>query len=80
MKRFILPILFALVGCGSLNADYVRADRANYDTIAPVVSEYLSGNIVPPTGDMKNLLESKLVLWNARIAAAEASLVEDEAE
>lgn len=80
MKRFILPLMFVLclVGCGSLHADYVAADRANYDAIAPVVSAYIHGDTVPPTSDRKDFLESKLVLWNARIAAAEEALAAEE--
>lgn len=82
MKRFLLPILFALalVGCGSLNADYVRADRANYDAIAPIVSGYVHDTLVPPTDNLREVYEAKLVLWNARIAAAEKALAEAEEE
>lgn len=71
---FFLILAFFLVGCGSLNETYVQADRANYDVIAPIVSSYINGTIVPPTSSDKDYLESRLVLWNARITSAEEAL------
>ena len=39
MKKFLLLLIVSCgVGCGSLHADYISKDRADYDAMQPCIS------------------------------------------
>ena len=72
MKR-LLVLLALVTGCGSLHADYVRQDRANYETLAPVVRRLIQeSDVLDP--DEEADVEDRLNGWDARTSAAVKSL------
>lgn len=65
MKYLLCLVL--LTGCGSLDAAYVKQDRANYETLAPRVRELLDKTDIFPA-DEEDDIRDRLNGWDARSA------------
>lgn len=74
MKRLLLGLVLA--GC-SLNADYVRQDRNNYETLAPVVRRYIEDTSIYPPEKEDDILD-RLEAWDAWSSAGMRSINERE--
>lgn len=73
-------LLLLTVGCGSLHKDYVAADRATYDVVAPAVEKWLEkepGNVCETPQDVQDW-KLKLRSWGFRLAEAEKLILEEE--
>jgi hypothetical protein len=77
MKQLLLACLL-LAGCGSLNAQYVQADRKLFDSIAAEYSSVYVESLPPPDLDaeQRETRARTLRLWQARLVEAEAALTE----
>jgi hypothetical protein len=71
MKKLIL-ILF-LTGCCTLNQDYVRQDRKDFDTFTPRIEKMIDDTTLY-TGAQKEDMRDRLKARNLRITEAEALL------
>jgi hypothetical protein len=75
MKRF-LSVLILTVGCGSLQADYVAADRATYKAMKPCIDAGIAA-----VGTMEGKAYKLLVdSWDGRLVAAEEKIKKQEAK
>lgn len=74
MKKLLFAVAL-LVGCGSVNRQYVEADRKLYDAIANEYVAALTTQLVIDD-DGRELRERTIRLWEARLIEAEASLAE----
>jgi hypothetical protein len=74
MKRF-LAILLLASGC-SLHADYVRQDRANYETWAPLIRRYVAETDIYSSTFEQDQLD-RLEAWDAWTTAGVASIDSD---
>ena len=61
-------ILLLMSGC-TLHGDYVKQDRANYETLAPVVSKMLTETKLYDE-DFKDDIRDRLASWDAWTLAA----------
>ena len=75
MKKY-LCILILLVGCGSLHEDYVKQDRANYETLAPVISSLLAESKKMSAADKADV-EDRLQGWDTKTTAALESIAKE---
>jgi len=75
-KYLLLLICFLISGCGTLNADYVRADRDTFNAIAPSFKKYVEADESLTDDQVRDRLLT-LDTWNKRIERGE-NLVEDE--
>lgn len=85
MKHLVLVLAMLCAGCGTLNQQYVEADRADFDIFAPMIRVWLTqepGVALDPyitePEDYIDILELKLRSREARIEAAEKLLLEQE--
>lgn len=67
MKRYVWTLVL-LAGCCSLNENYIRQDRANYETLAPRVRKMLV-TTTEYDDDQKQDIEDRLQGWDASSAA-----------
>jgi hypothetical protein len=70
----ILVIATTTMGCGSLHADYVAADRETYTFAAPKLTEWAGTQ----DDEWKGIVKNKLTSWEARVERAEKKLEEEE--
>lgn len=70
MKYLILCAAFMLAGCGSIAKEYVGADRATFEAIAPEYLEYVKAD-ESLDEDAKKLREANVDSWEYRIIQAE---------
>ena len=69
----LLPLLSQLTGCSAQTApppDYVAADRATYEAVAPEYTAYVHADPALDD-DAKVMRDRTLATWDARIRAAE---------
>ena len=78
MKKY-LCILVLFVGCGNLHEDYVKQDRANYETLAPVISSLLAESKKMSENDKADV-QDRLEGWDAKTTAALESIAKDKAK
>ena len=78
MKKLLFCCLILFSGC-SLNENYVRQDRANFETLAPRIRKMMT-TTTEYDESQKGDIEDRLQLWKARITQAEAALKEDDSE
>jgi hypothetical protein len=77
MNRFFALILLILISGCSLHEDYVRQDRANYETLAPVVRKLLDTSD-HYDDDFEKDIEDRLNSWDAWSSSAIASIESDQ--
>lgn len=70
MKYLILCATLLLAGCGSIAKEYVSADRATFEAIAPEYLEYVKADDKLDE-DAKKLREANIDSWEYRILQAE---------
>ena len=68
-------MLSTSVGCGSLQEDYVAADRETYDYAQPKLEEWAKQKGDP---EWEEIVKVKGTAWDARITRAEKKLKEAE--
>lgn len=76
----LMLMLVLLVGCGSLHQDYVEADSANYDVVAPAIGKWLvnePGNVCETPQDVQDW-QLKLRSWKFRVEEAKRLLAEEQ--
>ena len=76
MKKLILALVL-LCGCGSLHENYVRQDRANYETLAPRIRKMMT-TTTEYTPVQQADIEDRLQGWDAKTLAALESLEKGE--
>lgn len=77
MRRLTYGLIFLLAGCCTLNEDYIRQDRANYETLAPRVRKMLK--TTKEFDDVQKLdIEDRLEAWDTKSAAAMATLKKED--
>ena len=79
MRKFLFPVILILAGCGSLHEDYVRQDRANYETLAPRIRKMLTSTTEYDDAQKQDI-EDRLQGWDAKSAAAVATFNKEGAE
>lgn len=67
---FAFVAAFVLPGCGSIAKEYVSADRATYEAIAPEYREYVNEDD-ELTEDQKKLRLANVDSWDYRVTQAE---------
>ena len=67
---FAVVLALMLPGCGSIAKEYVGADRATYNAIAPEYREYVEAD-ADLDDDAKALRLANLDSWDYRITQAE---------
>ncbi len=67
---FALLILASLTGCGSIAQEYVGADRATYEAVAPEYRKYVEAD-ANLDKDAKALRMATLDSWEYRVRRAE---------
>jgi len=70
MKNLLLVCVIALAGCCTLNEDYVRQDRKDFDTFAPRVEKMINETTLYDE-DQKQDMRDRLKGRDARITLAE---------
>lgn len=75
MKKLLI-ILF-MTGCCTLNEDYVRQDRKDFDTMTPRIMRMLNDTTLF-TDFQKGDIEDRLNARDAKISAAEALLKKED--
>lgn len=70
LTALLLPTGACVSGCGSLDREYVRADRATFDAIAPEYLDYIreDGDL---DAEQKHLRRLNVGAWQQRLEAAE---------
>lgn len=67
---------FGSVGCGSLQAQYVAQDAANYRTLAPRVRAMVDETSLYDS-DQKQDIRDRLVAWELRIKKAQENIASE---
>jgi hypothetical protein len=70
-KLFHRAALLSLGSCGALEQQYVQADRATYNAIAPAYRAYLQADPLL-TPDARLMRLDTVESWRVRIESAEA--------
>lgn len=75
MRNTILSLgaftMVCLSACGSLNKQYVEADRVTYEQISPIISDWYGLKDDP---GLEQAVRIKMQSWEHRIEAAENAL------
>ncbi len=65
----IFFMLILLCGCSSVSSQYLRADRATFDVVAPRYLKYVEND--EKLSDLKKGIASDVIkMWKARIVSA----------
>lgn len=83
MKHFIILLfLLSLLGCGSLQEEYVEADRQTYEVVAPQIEKWLQWEPALTLQDQDAIEDwhRKLRSWKFRIEKAEKAIAEEKAD
>ncbi len=75
--RQMLFILVLLAGCGTLHENYVKQDRANYETLAPRIRKLMETSDHYDE-DQEADIEDRLQGWDAKTTQALATLKEEQ--
>ena len=73
MKKTILVLAILLSGCGSLQENYVKQDRANYETLAPRIRKLMETSD-HYDADQEQDIEDRLQGWDAKTTQALAAI------
>jgi len=77
MRKLMLGLTLVLAGCGSLHENYVKQDRANYETLAPRVRKMLK-TTTEYDAAQKQDIEDRLQAWDASSQAGMDSIKEQD--
>ena len=69
MRNLLFVSIIMLAGCGSLQENYVKQDRANYETLAPRVRKLMETSD-HYDADQEQDIEDRLQGWDAKTTAA----------
>jgi hypothetical protein len=75
MKNLLYASIILLAGCCTLNENYIRQDRKNYETLAPRIRTMLETTAAFDDAQKRDI-EDRLQGWDAKSTQAMETLAE----